>query len=248
MRKAFCFLAGLVLCVSLSGQAVKDTTRVLCIGNSFTYVAVAHEKLAEIALSEGHYLDMTAVYVGGYTFYRHLSYLPTQKAIEQFTTPWEYAFLQNQSQINALYGRNPKQHRLACKDAVDLVDRIRQYSPEASVFIECTWAYSGYECGGFASVEEYDKYLQKGTAMMAKAAKTEVSPIGQAFALVRSERPDINLYQDDDKHQWEYGSYLKACVNYLCIFGSRFDDAASCCGLNPSVCKYLQSVAERIVL
>ena len=64
----------LVIALSLSAlfmHAQVDTTRVLCIGNSFTYYFDSHLKLAEIALSQGHYIDMTAAYVGGYTFNRH---------------------------------------------------------------------------------------------------------------------------------------------------------------------------------
>ena len=54
----------LAISIALSAftmHAQVDTTRVLCIGNSFTYFYDSHLKLAEIALSQGHYIDMTAV-------------------------------------------------------------------------------------------------------------------------------------------------------------------------------------------
>lgn len=247
MKKTLTFVAALLLCLCAVAQP-KDTTRVLCIGNSFTYHCNAHEKLAEISLSEGHFLKLKAAYVGGYTFNRHLNDIATIKAIEVYVNPYEYVFLQNQSQVHALYGQNPRQHKLQKQDAIDLVARVRQYSPAAHIYMESTWAYSGSDCGGFSSVEEFDRLLVKGTAALAKATRCDVSPIGAAFATVRAERPDVNLLDKDNKHQGEYGAYLKACVNYLLIFGQKFSSEASCCQLDTDICAYLRDVAERTIL
>ena len=89
--------------------------------------------------------------------------------------------------------------------------------------------------------------MVKGTWMLAKAAHTAVSPIGEAFRISREERPDIDLFSKDKKHQSAFGTYLKSCVNYLMIFGGRFNGEASDCGLDPDSCAYLRSVAERVV-
>ena len=100
----------LVVALSLSAlfmHAQVDTTRVLCVGNSFTYYFDSHLKLAEIALSQGHYIDMTAAYVGGYTFNMHLNDLKTISAIEQFTSPYDCVFLQNQLRI-CIYAIRPQ--------------------------------------------------------------------------------------------------------------------------------------------
>lgn len=245
MKKCF-----LVIALSLSAlfmHAQVDTTRVLCVGNSFTYYFDSHLKLAEIALSQGHYIDMTAAYVGGYTFNRHLNDLKTIGAIEQFTKPYDCVFLQNQSQVHALYAQNPKQHKLQKKDAVELVARVRQYSPDARIWLESTWSYPAGNCGGFGTEAEFNRLMVKGTWMLAKAAHTAVSPIGEAFRISREERPDIDLFSKDKKHQSAFGTYLKSCVNYLMIFGGRFNGDASDCGLDPDSCAFLRSVAERVV-
>lgn len=232
---------------AITAKAQVDTTRVLCIGNSFTYVYESHQKLAEIAQSQGHYIDMTAAYVGGYTFYRHLTDIKTIIAIEQFTNPYDCVFLQNQSQVNALYAQNPRQHKLQKQDAVELAARVRQYSPDARMWIESTWSYPAFNCGGFSTEVEFNRLLSKGSAMLAKAAHTSVSPIGMAFRISREERPDINLFSEDQKHQSALGSYLKSCVNYLLIFGGTFNENATNCGLDPDICAYLRNVAERVV-
>lgn len=250
MKRILLIIAAISLSISVMAQNATDTTRVLCIGNSFTYVAVAHEKLAEISLSQGHYLNMKAAYVGGHTFRRHLNDIKTISAIE-LANPYDeyaYVFLQDQSQIHARYAMDPKRFSDVKAATKELVAFVREYSPHAKLFLESTWSYDQNNFGQFGSYANFDNLLRKGTALLAKAAHTEVSPIGTAFALVREERSDIDLYDKDRKHQCDYGSYLKACVNYLLMFGTKFDANASDCGLDQEKCAYLRSVAERVVL
>lgn len=227
-------------------RACSDTTSVLCIGNSFTYFYDSYNMLKEIAWSQGHYLDVKAAYVGGYTFQRHLADLKTISAIESFNKPYEVVFLQNQSQVNAFYGRNPKQYKSICDDAVELAARVRTYSPDAVVYLESTWSYEPSDCGGFGTLEAFDKYLMLGTAKMAKASRCKLSPITLAFAAARAKHPEINLFYRDMKHQGPYGSYLKSCVNYLLMFGS-FDGPVSDCGLDPNQTAILRAIAAEVV-
>ncbi len=226
-------------------EAPKDTTRVLCVGNSFTYVCNADWMLKRIAWSQGHYLDLESALKGGQTFGQHLGLDMTADAISK--GGYDYVFLQNQSQTNAWYGQDKKNNKQLLSDAEQLVERVREYSPNAEIFIESTWSYTGKNNGGFSSQKEFDKYLQKGSKMMAKATDSKVSPIGKAFALCREERPDIEIYGTDEKHQSAYGSYLKACVNYRLIFGEDFEGEVADCHLDPETTTYLRNVAERTV-
>lgn len=83
---------------------------------------------------------------------------------------------------------------------------------------------------------------------MAQAAGTWLSPIGVAFRTVREGTSGINLYYTDNKHQSAYGAYLKACVNYLVLYGTAFGNAPADCGIEPSKAAYLRQVAEQVVL
>ena len=83
---------------------------------------------------------------------------------------------------------------------------------------------------------------------MAKAAGTWISPIGEAFRIVREGSSGINLYPTDNKHQSVYGAYLKACVNYLVLYGEAFGSSPADCGIEASKAAYLRSVAEQVVL
>lgn len=248
-------LLGALLCFLLlpcAGQVpdgtvpIKDTKRVLCIGNSFTYVEEAHQKLVDLAASQGHKILMNAQYVGGYTFGRHLRRDETLNAIERPSAEdtFDFVFLQNQSQLHARFGQDPARYPYVLADAKELTGRVRQYSPEAVIFLESTWSYPAGNCGGFGSLEAFDRLSDQGTELLAGICGDKVSYIGRAFALARQTCPDIPLLADDQKHQNGYGSYLKACVNYLMIYGEPFDKNASYCGLDENMTARLRKVAE----
>ena len=234
-----------VVC-GLGTQAPRDTARVLCIGNSFTYVCGSSFMLKELAWSQGHFLDLQDAFKGGRTFGQHLRLSVTDEKIREGR--YEYVFLQNQSQTNAWYWQDRKGKASLLQDGVALAGKVRKFSPCAKLIFEYTWAYPGNDNGGFSSFEDFDSLLEKGTRKMAKAAKGIVSPIGKAFAICRQERPDIDLYGNDQKHQNEYGAYLKACVNYLILFKEPFSDKAGNCSLDAEKAAYLRSLAERVVL
>ena len=225
----------------------KDTKRVLWLGNSFTFYFDCYNMLVEIAGSQGHAIKMKKSCVGGYTFECHLNDPVSIKAVNAWDSPYDFVILQNQSQANAAYGRDPKRFRQIMPDARTLVSKIRTFSPDAVIFFEATWAYPGNNCGGFSSLENFDAMMDKGTSAIAKATGCIVSPIGKAFAISRAERPDIDLLGPDRKHQSIYGSYLKTCVDYLMIYGGTFDANVSNCSLEPEKAAYLRSVALRAV-
>ena len=242
-------IAALTLSAMLCGaQAPKDTVRVLCLGNSFTYVADSHLKFAEIAGSQGHPVRMKALYVGGYTFNDHLTDMKSVRAVENLKEPYFAIFLQDQSQALPRYASDHKRFRYVKTDAVELAGRARMYCPDAKIFLEQTWSYPGLDCGGFGTVDEFDRLATKGAKAIAKASGTVISPIGQAFVLAREICPEVDLLGKDRKHQNAYGSYLKACVNYLMAFGEKFSGKVSDCGLDPEKTAALRKVAEMTVL
>ena len=228
-------------------EAPKDTLKVLCIGNSFTYYCGTPAMLKEIAWSEGHFVDISASLKGGWTMAKHLSLETTDDMIAE--GGWDYMLLQDQSLVPAKVGRDPKGMAQQIREMEAVAVKVRTLSPECKAVVENTWAYWKYDCGSFKSLDDFDKNGKKGARILAKAVgNAEVSPIGQAFRIVRAERPDINLYHTDKHHQSVLGSYLKSCVNYLVLYGQPFGDSVSDCLLDPETAAYLRSVAERVVL
>ena len=225
----------------------KDTTRVLCIGNSFTYYHSCPAMLKEIAWTEGHYLDMSASVKGGWSMNDHRTYEITQDLVKE--GGYDIVFLQNQSQGPAKVGQDRKANASLVDDVVAVAEMVKSTSPDCRTVVECTWAYPGKNYGGFGTVAAFDKYAVKGRKIMAKAiGKAEISPISKAFKLSREERPDILLYSPDGYHQSPYGSYLKSCVNYLLLFGEPFGENTSDCGLEKDRAAALRNIAEIIVL
>ena len=228
-------------------EAPKDTLKVLCIGNSFTYYCGTPAMLKEIAWSEGHFVDISASLKGGWTMAKHLSLETTDDMIAE--GGWDYMLLQDQSLVPAKVGRDPKGMAQQIREMEAVAVKVRTLSPECKAVVENTWAYWKYDFGSFKSLDDFDKNGKKGAKILAKAVgHAEVSPIGQAFRIVRAERPDINLYHTDKHHQSVLGSYLKSCVNYLVLYGQPFGDSVSDCLLDPETAAYLRSVAERVVL
>ena len=244
------FISGAYLGVmvnDLGTETPADTLKVLAIGNSFTYYCGCPTMLKEIAWKEGHFIDIHATLKGGMTMGRHLSIQTTNDMVAE--GEYDYMILQDQSLIPAKVGRDPKGMHQQINDMAAMAAKVRTTSPECKAIVENTWAYWKYDLGGFKSLEDFDKNGKKGAKILAKAVEdAQVSPIGQAFKIVRAERPDINLYSSDKHHQSVLGSYLKSCVNYLVLYKKPFGDSPSDCLQDPEVAAYLRSVAERVVL
>lgn len=245
MKHIVFFLTLFLQCATAAGQHYSDTLRVLCIGNSFTYVADAHMKLRELALSQGHYMEVNGQLRGGYTFRRHLNCDETLGAIVY--NAYDHVFLQDQSRTPALYAKDTVRCRLIALDTAELAERVRIYSPDAHLWLEQTWSYTQGDCGSFGSLEEFDSLLRSGVRQIASRINADVSPIGEAFIICRAEEPTIDLYDGDAKHQSAYGSYLKACVNYLLLYRQPFTQDAATCYLDGVKCRKLQKIAERVV-
>lgn len=222
----------------------KDTLKVGWVGNSFTFVNAADFILKNLAWNEGHYLDFRISVYPGARFRNHLILGNSLDVVTE--GGYDYVILQDQSQQAARYGRDST---ATIKEHTQTLSSVfRYFSPDCKFIYEQTWAFEKDEYGGFGSFEEFDKCADKGAEALAKLILGEVSPIAQAFAVVRAERPDINLYSTDYHHPADFGAYLKACVNYLVMFKTPFGDNPADFALNPEVTAYLRSVAERVVL
>lgn len=225
-------------------ETPKDTLRLGYLGNSFTFVNSADFILKEIAWKEGHYLDMNVnAYPGAY-FRSHLALEGSMDVISHGGYDW--FILQDQSTQAARFGRDST---TSISDYTKTISKvIRYFAPQTRILLEQTWAFSQDNYGSFGSFEEFDRCSGKGVAQLSKLAEAEISPIAKAFAIIRAERPDIEIYSTDFHHPAAYGAYVKACVNYLMIFRTKFNSDKADFALDPATCAYLRSVAERVVL
>ena len=236
----------------------KDTTRILFIGNSYTYCNEYPMLLKELAWYEGHYIEGVTYQHGGYTMKQHLADHISRETVAM--GGYDYAFLQDQSLSTLRIGT------IADKNVVGemgkMVAKVKEKSPNAKCIIEMTWGRrSGNDTTKskalqdiktahpeyFESYEAMQKVIIANTTAMAKELGVGLSPVGVAWEIVRRERPDIELYVKDGSHPSDAGSYLAAAVGYLTLFKEPFK-ADTPIRLKPEVAKYLRSVAERVVL
>jgi len=227
------------------GPAPKDTIRMGYLGNSFTFVNNGDFILKELAWSEGHFLDMN---VSTYPGARFRSHFTLEGSMDVITNGGHELFiLQDQSQQAARYGRDTIAGIMDYTKTISNV--IRYFSPNVKFILEQTWAYSDNNFGGFGSYEAFDSCSTVGATKMAKEINAEISPIAKAFAIVRSERPDIELYSGDNSHPAAFGAYLKACVNYVTIFHTPLTESSkdSNFALDNEKCAYLRTVANRLL-
>lgn len=223
-----------------------DTTEVLCIGNSFTYFSNGPSMLKEIAWSQGHYFDVKASLKGGQSLGQHLDRILTRKLVEE--GGWDYVFLQDQSQAPARYAADSLKFAYVTEEYMTLCSLIGSNSPDCRIVMEHTWAYPALDFGGFDDFHRFTELLGEGSRRMAGLNGAMVSPIGTAFETVWNESKEVRILDTDDKHQSHYGTYLKACVNYLMITGKAFTGDVPDCGLEPDKAEYLRHIAERTVL
>ena len=241
----FAFRPGIrrAACFSAWPEGSRETTRILMLGNSYTFFGGAHFDLVEIAHSQGHRLDVGVNVKGGQNLGQHLGLARSRAAIA--TGGYDVALLQNQSQGSAYYASDPERYLYIRDYCVAMAAEVREYSPGVRLILEWTWASPKGDWAGHGSAEAHDALLCEGTVKLAGEMDADISPIGRAFTLGRA--LGLPLYHTDDFHQSEVGAYLKACVNYLKLFGGFFGKDVSDCGLDPETAARCREMALKAV-
>ena len=237
---------------------LRDTTRVLFIGNSATYYNTYPFIFKDIAMCEGHYAECCMTFVGGFTMSNHLTYAPTIEAIEE--GGYDYAFCQCHSYKRVFAGTEDDMGML--EPMAKIVSLVREHSPKVQPLIAQGWARK-YGNNGISKrdqhlVEKYASYFGSFESLQrricevvdaeAEAVGAKVACYGYAWQIVHRERPELELYAKDAAHPSYMGSYLAAAVAYQTIFGEPFGANPSDGRLDAETAKYLRSVAERVVL
>ena len=254
--------------VAYPGIPAKESTpvKLLQLGNSFTYYHGSAFKLKQICRTEGHATDVRINVKGSQEFEHHLDLLPfSQRLVAE--GGYDKAILQDGSYFHAEYAAGSASAiqgvtaKYTPEEILALTKRmtaaVKGTSPKADIILESTWSYPYKTVGnflGFGSYAGFDEMLWKGaTAIAAEDANINwLSPIGKAFAKARNDYGFTDAYNyllyTDNYHPQRYGAYLKACVNYLILFGEPFGPAPADCDVPPADAAKLRAAAEAIVL
>ncbi|MBQ7856672.1 MAG: BACON domain-containing protein [Alistipes sp.] len=246
----FTFMTCYINCYE-DAPAVKDTHKIMALGNSFTYYYATVWMFKEIARREGHQVRMRANLKGSMAMKNHLQELEfSQNVVAE--GGYDYALLQDSSYNSsaAFYkdGCKPTDERLLVVQQI--TENIRKASPSCKQILEQTWAYprTANDYRGYGSYENFFNHLYNGALAVRDMTPNLdwVSPIGVAFKKATEE--GYSLLYTDSFHQNRNGAYLKACVNYLMIYGEKFGDNPAECGVDATIAKRLREIAEEVVL
>lgn len=217
----------------------KDITRVLFIGNSFTYVCNTPGIFGELCASRKKSVQLGMLAPGGCTFRGHLERPQTQQALQE---KWDWVFIQGQSVEPATM---PEEAKTMGKK---LGEQVKATGAQLVLFN--TWGYRDYQTKEFDLMMH--KHLCKTYSEMAIELKCKIAPCGPAWKVINEKYPQIDLYQPNDGncHQSLKGAYLNACIFYKIVTGKSpigLPYKGKTFKLSPKEAKILQKVANDTV-
>ncbi len=238
MRKALhILLTGLLLCCCTAQAARKDTLRILCIGNSFSWDAVEQE-LAPICRSAGQPILIGNLYYGGCSLKQHWLFLDKDTAaysfrliengirtvMEPYTMrqalrlrQWNYISLQQASHDSGIWSSYEP-----CLS--QLIDSVRLYQPQARLCWLQTWSYAqtathpAFPRYGSTQQTMNDSILACTRSLLNRHPALLLVPCGTAVQNARHSLGDT-LCRDGYHLNYIYGRYTAACVWYEILTG-----------------------------
>jgi hypothetical protein len=217
-------------------------TRVLFVGNSYTYVNDLPAMFADLARSGGRAVEVGTDAPGGATLADHAASGVTRDAIG--SAAWDVVVLQEQSVLpvwpTSVAGSfEPAAHALA--DAAT--------SAGARPVLFETWAHrDGWPDAGLAGYASMQRRISAAYRTVGRDLGLDVAPIGTAWAAARASHPEIDLWQPDGSHPTAAGTYLAACVLYASLFGLSPEGLGGGGGLPAATVRVLQETAAANVL
>lgn len=193
------------LALAVSGQARNRTqpdqkTRVLFIGNSYTYFNNLPEMLSKLATAAGASLETEMIARGGATLRQHWEEGQALKALKQ--SRWDYVVLQEQSLL-------PINDPATMHKYAKLFDaEIKQAGAKTLFYL--TWARQNRPETQVSLNDSYTK--------IARELGAVVVPAGPAWQTALRENPELALHLPDQSHPNSAGTYLTACVFYSALF------------------------------
>ncbi|MEI8333738.1 MAG: DUF4886 domain-containing protein [Chloroflexota bacterium] len=222
-------------------QGTGPCTRVLFIGNSYTYVNDLPGTFAEVARSGGRDVEVGMAAIGGATLGDHVASSATQGALA--AQSWDVVVLQEQSQLPAVDAFRIGGFDPAVRSLVKTI-----HSAGARPLLFATWAHrDGWpeeRLNDYASMQDRIDAAYVG---IGRELGVGVAPVGAAWAAVRASDPGIDLWQPDGSHPSAAGTYLAACVFYAAIFGESPVGLGGRGGLPAETARALQQAAAAVV-
>lgn len=196
-------------------------TRILFIGNSYTYYYNMSGTFAAMAVSEGKSISVCEISKSGYSMkeYANTSNSYGAQVYEKLTTQkWDYVILQENS-VNLTNN---------CEsDSYPYIRKIAELAENAGAQVviymvptyskEFTWTDSDDLTYEYSPTQRM-YLLGKNTYSIANEIGAKVAAVGYSFEFCKNVYEDVNLYYKDNVHPSYAGSYLAASVIYSTVF------------------------------
>jgi len=189
-----------------------DCTRVLFIGNSYTSVNDLPAKFTAIAAAGRHAVYTEMIAPGGARLADHAASAQVLGAIR--SGHWNYVVLQEQSLVPAVEQARQDQMVPAARL---LAAEIRHAGARPVLY--ATWGrQAGWPDGGLPDYAAMQARVTQAYCAVGEELRAIVAPVGDAWAMVFAEHPEIPLWQADGSHPTEQGTFLAANVLVAVLF------------------------------
>jgi hypothetical protein len=208
--------------------------RALFLGNSYVTVNNLPLLIKNVASSVGDTLIYNDNSPGGYTFNDHLG---NQVSLDMMADPqWDYVVVQQQSVMGAAICNEPSiiaPNSFEPNNIQSVQDLKISIDQEGAIpMLYMTWGRkngepslcaqfpkAGYYCTyqGMDSLLQHN-YMQMGGPNLWFDEQLPVAAVAAVWRYVRTNHPEIELYDADESHPSMAGSYLAACTFYNMLF------------------------------
>jgi len=196
---------------SFAQSNASDTTKILFIGNSYTYYNSSPELLGAMVKEKfpNQAIKVQLVSQGGMTLQRHWQEGKALKMIK--SDDWDYVVLQEQSKLGMVlvidsdtyFGQTAQFFKYARKFDAEIKD-----AGSKTVFL-MTWSTKDRP--------KEQEILSYAYTAIAKELNAIIAPVGLVWDQVRSS-DQFNLYDFDGSHPSPYGSFLSMTTLYATLF------------------------------
>lgn len=210
----------LTMSAALSAQT--DTTRVLFLGNSYTYFNDLPGVLTELAASLGHVVETAQNTPGGYSLQGHAANATSLDLIAD--GGWDFVVLQEQSQKPAF--PLPQVEADFFPAATSLVEAIRAADPCAIPLFYMTWGRENGDASNCASwppvctYEGMQELLTERYLMAADMNDAWCAPVGVTWRDLFL-NTGLDLYNADGSHPSPQGTFVAASTMFVAMFGEN---------------------------
>ena len=213
---------------------------VLFVGNSYT-MAMARI-FAEISKAGGQTGRHEQVTFGGVQLRQHLEKGNAVKLIE--SAHWDYVILQEQGQTPGLPVGQVKEMMDPAVEKLLAICKTNKAQP----LLYCHWAREAGDKANYPD-DTYEKSRDRMNATFTRLNREQgitLCQVSNAWDIVKTKHPAINLYAGDRHHPSAAGSYLAACLFYGQIFQVSPQNLPTVKGVDAEQAKILRDVAWEV--